>query len=187
MAIQLPVARERSLHLPSQVDQASINLITKEIVLINETDLELTKLAAVYGMTYNPAPIKIFIDSYGGSVYQGFGLLGIIENSAVPVHTIVTGCAMSCGFIIAVTGSKRFAYEKSTFMYHQVSNGFYGTTKDMEADLFETKRVQKLMEKHVIARTDLTKEQLRKVYDSKTDWIITAEQALKYKIIDEII
>jgi ATP-dependent Clp protease protease subunit len=175
------------LYLPSQVDQKSINDLTQAINSINSTDAELEKLSAVYGMTYTPEPIQIFIDSYGGLVYQCLGLLGVMKRSTAPIHTIVTGCAMSCGFIISVAGHKRFAYDKSTFLYHQISTGFYGKAADLEDEVKEVKRLQKLIENHVIESTGLSKQQLKDNYKTKTDWFIDAKEALKYKIIDHIL
>lgn len=185
--IQLPVAKDRNLFLAKQVDQDSINQVSKEILDINQSDEYLVKLAEIHGMIYIPKPIKFYIDSYGGLVYQCLGLLGIMEKSKIPIHTIVTGAAMSCGFLIAIAGHTRFAYDKATFMYHQVSTGFYGKVKDMEEDLEETKRLQIFIEEHTLARTDMTREQLSENYKRKKDWFIPAKKALKLRIIDEIL
>lgn len=186
-AIQLPLPKERNLYLAKQVDQASMNEISKAIIDINQDDEYLAKLLELHGMSYIPKPINLYIDSYGGYVYQCFGLLGIMEKSQVPVHTIVTGTAMSCGFVIAIAGHKKFAYDKATLMYHQVSSGSWGKLKDQEEDLEETKRLQKMLEAHTLSKTKLTKKQLKENYDGKKDWFMTSKEALKYGVIDEII
>jgi ATP-dependent Clp protease protease subunit len=185
--IQLPIAKERNLYLAKQVDQASINEISKAIIDINQDDEYLGKLAELHSMVYTPKPINLYIDSYGGYVYQCLGLLGIMDKSVVPVHTIVTGTAMSCGFMIAISGHKRFAYDTATHMYHQVSSGLWGKLKDMEEDLEETKRLQSIIEEITLAKTKMTRAQLDENYKGKKDWYINAKQALKLGIIDEII
>lgn len=185
--VQLPVARDRTLFLAKQVDQESINHISREILEINSSDEYLGKIAELHGMIYTSKPIKLYIDSYGGLVYQCLGLLGIMEKSKVPVHTIVTGAAMSCGFMIAITGHRRYAYDKATLMYHQVSNGFYGKVKDMEEDLEETKRLQLFIEDHTLSKTKITREQLRENYKRKKDWYMPSKKALKLGVIDEIL
>ena len=76
MSVTLPVPKQRNLYLPKQVNQASMNDLVKSIVDINEDDDHLEKLYQVYGLQYNKKPIKIYIDSYGGAVYQCFGLIG---------------------------------------------------------------------------------------------------------------
>jgi len=179
--------KERNLFLAQQVDQESIAKITKEIIDINENDEYLKKVYAIDGLTYDPTPIKLYIDSYGGYVYQCMGLLSIMEESKVPVHTIVTGVAASCGFLIAITGHERFGYPKSTFMYHQVSSGTSGTLKEMEEDVIEVKRLQDLIEEITLENTNFTRKKLEKIYKSKKNLWINSDQALKLGVIDEIV
>lgn len=187
MSHNIPAPKPRTLYLSSQVDQSSMAMISTSILDINSNDEYISKMAEIHGMVYNPKPIQIYIDSYGGYVYQCFGLLSVMKNSKVPIHTIVTGCAMSCGFLIAISGHERYAYDKSTFMYHQVSSGAIGKAKEMEEEIIETKRLQKMIEDHTIANTGLTRKQLKDNYDAKHDWFMNAKEALKYKVIDAII
>ena len=187
MALQIPLPKERSLNLISVVNQDSINSLTKSIIEINEDDEYLSKLSELNGFTYNPRPIVLRCDTYGGYVYQCFGLLSVMEKSKIPIHTIVTGCAMSCGFMIAIAGHKRFAYDKSTFMYHQLSSGEIGKLKEMEEAVIEGKRLQKMIEDHVVDKTKITHEDLKKNYDKKKDWFVNSKRALKLGIIDAII
>ena len=187
MPASLPLPKDRFLYLPEQVNQESMNKLTKNIVDINADDAHLKKLYAVHGLDYTPQPIKIYIDSYGGAVYQCFGLLGVIEKSETPIHTIVTGAAMSCGFLILISGHKRFGYKLSTPLYHQVSTGFYGKIKDMEERLQETKRLQKLIEDITLERTSISKKKLADVLKNKVDWYMSAEEAVKLGVINEII
>jgi ATP-dependent Clp protease protease subunit len=186
-AISLPKPKNINLYLAQQVDQASINTISKEIIEINEDDANIAKVYAMHDLVYNPKPIKLYIDSYGGYVYQCFGLLGIMQKSKVPIHTIVTGCAMSCGFLIAIAGHYRYGYQKSTFLYHQVSSGTFGKAKDMEEAVIETLRLQKMIEDHTIEYTKITAKKLERVYKGKRDWYIESDEALKLKVIDEVI
>ena len=186
-ALNLPTPMNRNLFLAKQVDQASINDISKAIIAINEDDEFIEKIYAAHDLTYNPKPIKLYIDSYGGYVYQCFGLLGIMKASKAPIHTIVTGCAMSCGFLISIAGHKRFGYPKSTYLYHQVSGGAIGKAKDLEEDVIETMRLQKMLEEHTLEYTKISAKKLEKVYKGKKDWFIDTDEALKLKIIDEII
>lgn len=186
-AISLPNPKSRNLYLAQQVDQASINAISKEIIEINEDDANIAKIYGIHDLEYKPKPIKLYIDSYGGLVYQCFGLLGIMQNSKVPIHTIVTGCAMSCGFLISIAGHKRFGYQKSTYLYHQVSSVAFGKAKDMEENVIETLRLQKMLEEHTIEHTKITAKKLERVYKGKKDWFIDSSEALKLKVIDELI
>lgn len=185
--LQIPEPLERRLFLAKQVDQTSINSITKSILDINASDEEIRRISEIWGFTYEPRPIELYIDSYGGLVYQCLGLIGVMEKSPTPIHTIVTGCAMSCGFLISIAGHKRSGYSGATWLYHSVSSGSFGTAKQMEEDVFETKRLQKIIEKLTKQHTKITKEDLRDVYEKKIDWYMDSKTARSLGVIDEII
>lgn len=183
----LPLPKERTLFFAKQVDQASIEILTKSIVEINENDEFLKKQYAVYDLEYNPKPIKIMIDSFGGSVYAILGLLAIIDKSKTPVYTYVTGAAMSCGFMLLIHGHRRFAYKYATPLYHQVSSIAFGKLKDMEEQIEETKRLQELLERLTLEKTKITAKKLERIYKTKKDWYMTVEEAIKLGVIDEIV
>ena len=86
MAENLPLPKKRDLFFTKQVDQSSIGELTQRVIEINQDDEHLKKVYSIYGLDYKPEPINIYIDSYGGAVYQCFGLLSVIERSATPVH-----------------------------------------------------------------------------------------------------
>ena len=185
--IILPQQKDRILVFNKQVNQDSIGDLSKQILEINEDDRYIGKIYKVHGMEYEPKPIKVNIDSYGGTVYQCLGLLGIIKNSKTPVHTIVTGCAMSCGFLISIAGHKRFSYQGATFLYHQVSGAKSGKLKDMEEGIMEAQRLQKIIESHTTECTKITKTKLKEIYDKKKDWYMDADEALKFGVIDKVL
>jgi len=186
-SVTLELPKDRNLYFTQQVDQNTIGDLTKKIIEINEDDMRLTKIYALHDIEYKLKPIKIYIDSYGGSAYQCFGLLSVMKSSKTPIHTIVTGCAMSCGFMMLISGHKRFAHELSTSLYHQVSSVAWGKLKDMEQDLEETKRLQKIIENITLDRTTISKSKLKEVFEQKIDWFMSAEEALKLGVVDEII
>lgn len=185
--LTLPLPNKRKLFFTKQFNQDSVAELTKNIIEINEHDELLKKLYSVHDIEYTPKPIDIMIDSYGGAVYQCMGLIAVIEESKTPVHTYVTGAAMSCGFLLLISGHKRFAYKRATPLYHQVSTGFWGKVKDMEESLVETKRLQKIIEELTLDKTKITKKKLEKIYKRKVDWYMSAEEALKLGVVDEIV
>lgn len=185
--IALPSPKDRRLLFNTQVTQDTVGALSKQILEIVDDDDYIKNVYSIHKLIYTPDPIKIYIDSYGGAVYQCFGLLGIMENSKVPIHTLVTGCAMSAGFLISIAGHKRMAYKNATFMYHQISSVKCGTLKDIEEDVVESKRLQEMIEKYTISHTKITIDRLKEVYDTKQDWYLNVGEALKYGIIDEII
>ena len=185
--VTLPKPMERNLFFDKQVTQSTINNLSKDIIEISEHDEYIKKIYEAHDLIYLPKPIKIYVDSYGGSVYQCLGLLGIIRASKTEIHTIVTGCAMSCGFLISISGHKRFGYPRSTYLYHQVSGGASGKAKDIEDELIEILRLQEEIEEITLESTSITKKMLEKAYKGKKEWYLTSEKALKLKVIDEIL
>jgi ATP-dependent Clp protease, protease subunit len=184
---QIPLPKDRNIYFTKQFDQSSIADITKSILEINRDDEYLQRLYPIYGLSYQPRPIKIYIDSYGGYVYQCFGLLSVMNNSKTPIHTIVTGAAMSCGFMMLIHGHRRFAMEHATAMYHQVSGAAWGKVQDMEENLEETKRLQKAIMEMTVKRTKIGLSQLEGNLEKKRDWYMDADEALKLGVVDEII
>lgn len=185
--MQIDTPKERNLFFSAQFDQKTIMELSKSIVDINDNDDLLAEQYKPYGIKIERKPIKIFIDSYGGAVYQCLGLVGIIENSKTPVHTICTGAAMSCGFILLLAGHKRFAYPHATMMYHQISSGANMKIQDIVEDLKECERLQKWLEDLTVRKTKLKRKALVKNRACKVDWYFTSKQALEYKIIEEIL
>ena len=185
--ITLPNPMGRELFFNKEVSQDSIGTLAERIIQIQNSDDYLRRLYAVHNLVYNPFPIKIYIDSYGGDVYACFGLLSIMDACSTPIHTYVTGSAMSAGFMIAIHGHKRYAYPKASLMYHVVSSGVIGTIKDMEDNLVEMQRLQLMIEEVTLERTAMTKGLLNEVYKQKQDFYMSAKDALRYGCIDSII
>lgn len=184
---QLPIPSMRKITFSKDVTQESIESITKEILRINESDEYLANLYKIHDITYTPKPIEIYIDSYGGYVYQILGLLNIIGNSKTKVHTIVTGCAMSCGFMLLISGHKRFGYKLSTGLYHSVSSGHSGAVQDLQERLEETQRLQRILEELTLEKTKISAKKLNKIKKRKIDWFMDSKEMLKLNVIDEII
>lgn len=183
----LPAPAPRNLIFHENFTNESVSKLSNSILSINDSDRYLEKFYALHGLKYTPKEIVINVDSYGGQVYQSLGLLSIISNSITPVHTIVTGCAMSSGFMLAISGHKRSAHKNSSLMYHQLSAGAIGEMKTIEEKTLEYKRLQKILEKIVLEKTNISKKQLKEIRNTKTDWYMSPEEALKLGVIDEIL
>ncbi len=186
-SVTLPIPKPRELYFTKQVNQDTIAELSKNILEINKNDRYLQKIFQFYGIEYKPAPIKLYVDSYGGSVYQCLGLVGIMDESLTPIHTIVSGVAMSAGFIIAIHGHKRLAYKHATLMYHQLSSAAWGKLADMQADVEEATRLQTILEELTLKKTKISHKVLQDNFEKKKDWYMPAAEALKNGCIDEII
>lgn len=133
----------------------------------------------------NRQPIKIFIDSNGGDVVAACSIIDTIKLSKTPVWTINIGCAYSSALEIFIVGSRRIAYPYSTFLFHEGSvNGVGGDANKFRnfSKFYDT--LLAMTKENILAHTALTEEDYDRV--KKDDWWLTAQEALEYKMCDEI-
>lgn len=178
---------DRKILFYADVTQETIGEVTHAILSIQDHDERLRKSAHLDGHVYNPKPMELYISTYGGDAYACLGLVSIIANCTTPVHTYVTGCAMSAGFIMAIAGHKRFCYKNSTYMWHQLSSVSAGKIQERDEGMVEDTRVQKLLDYAVLKYTNLSKKDLDKLYKTKQDKYLSSEEALAMGAVDEII
>jgi len=132
-------------------------------------------------------PIKIYINSYGGSVDDMWSLIDIILNAKSPIYTYCTGYAMSAAFQIFLAGEKRFVSKHAKLLYHQMSCWRRGKYQDLVEDREEMDLYQREIETYVTERTKITKKKLDDIRERKKDFFINPQNALKWGIIDEIL
>lgn len=136
---------------------------------------------------YEREPIRIYINSYGGSVYAMWMLIDVIETSKTPVYTYCNGYCMSAAFQIFLSGHKRYVSKHATLMYHQISCWRYGKYQDLVDDMEHTEHLNDQIETYVTQRTKISADELYQIRQKKKDTYYTAEEAIKYGIADEII
>ena len=174
----------REIILSDYITNTSVSDIINKISGINFIDKEREEEF----IGYTREPIKLIINSFGGSVYDGLSLYDYIANSKTPIHTISSGSSMSMGFIILLAGHKRYATKHSTIMYHEVSTFCWDKLEGIKREVEELKRLQDdILDTIVLERTKILKEKLIEVRNFKKDWFICPQDALKLGIIDEII
>ena len=150
----------------------------------------LNRLEEIDKRSGNKEDIEIIVNSFGGMIYSGLQLLSTIcsmKDKGYKIITTVNGVAMSMGFMLAIVGSERRSTRYSTYLCHQPSSATWGTLKDMESDVEETKRLWILMKDIIKGHTLLTDEELDKIYIEKQDKVYTPQQALEFGICDIII
>ena len=129
-------------------------------------------------------PIKIYINSPGGSLTGSFTCIDSIAMSKTPIWTIATGCAYSGGFFIFISGHKRFAYPTSSFLYHEGSAGNSGTASQFANFAAFYKKQLGQLKDVVLKYTKIDEKMYKEI--QKDDFWLTAEEALKLGVCDEI-
>ena len=131
--------------------------------------------------------ISMYINSPGGGVSAGLSLLNTMDYINSDVSTLNLGLAASMGSILLGGGAKgkRYSLVDAKVMLHTVSSGMQGKIQDMDISFEESKKANERLFELLEGFTGKTKKQLLK--DADRDFWMTAEEALKYGIIDGII
>lgn len=131
--------------------------------------------------------ITMHLDSPGGSVKSGLSMIDVMENINSDIRTINTGMAASMGSVLlgAGTKGKRGSLRFSRTMLHQSSGGFQGNIQDAEIDMIEWKKINNTLFELLGEYCNKPAEVVMK--DASRDLWLSAEDALEYGIIDEIV
>jgi ATP-dependent Clp protease, protease subunit len=132
--------------------------------------------------------IPIVIDSYGGSVYGCLDMITQVKRSTLPVHTIITGKAMSAGAILFGMGHQRWMAENATLMLHDAATTTGGKIEEIKADAKECDRLNKLIFKLIGENCGQKDDYFYNMIHQKghADWFLTAKDAKKHKICTHI-
>jgi ATP-dependent Clp protease protease subunit len=174
------------------VDIFSKLLDDRIIFLCTEIDSDICniiKAQLMYLETQNDDDIKIYIDSPGGSVYSGLGLLDVMDYVSPDIITVNTGLAASMAAVILCSGSKgkRRALRRSRTMIHQPMSygGYVQQASDMEIEAKEMNSIKKELYEIISERTGQNYDRVHK--DGDRDYWMSAQDAKKYGMIDDII
>lgn len=131
--------------------------------------------------------IQIYLNTPGGSVYAGLGIYDTMQYISPDVATICTGIAASMGAVLLCAGQdgKRTALKHSRVLIHQPMGGADGQASDIEITAREILKLKKELYE-VIAKH--SKQDYEKIWkDSDRDYWMTAQEALEYGMIDEVL
>jgi ATP-dependent Clp protease protease subunit len=164
---------DRIIFLSTEIDDYVCNIIKAQLMYLE---------------SLNDDDIEIYIDSPGGSVYSGLGLLDVMDYVTPDIVTINTGLAASMAAVVLCSGTKgkRKSLKRSRTMIHQpLGYGGYAQASDMEIEAKEINSLKKELYEIISDRTGQTYDKVHK--DSDRDYWMTAQDAKKYGMIDEII
>ena len=166
-------------------------LSSRIIILSGEVDDDMASLAVaqlLYLESLDPnKDIQIYINSPGGSVTAGMAIYDTMQHVKCDVSTICVGLAASRGaFLLAGgTSGKRFSLPNAEIMIHQPSGGAKGQATDIQIAAQNIQRTKNKLNELLAANTGRTLEEV--TYDTDRDNFMSAEEALEYGLIDQII
>jgi ATP-dependent Clp protease protease subunit len=132
-----------------------------------------------------PNPIKLYITSHGGLVYQVFSAIDTIKTMKIPVHTYVKGFAASAATLLSLAGKKRFITENSYMLIHELRAGSWGKFSQLKDDFNNHTVLNDHIKNYYIKNTKLTKEELDE--QLKCDNIWNPEKCVEKGLVDEIL
>ncbi len=139
----------------------------------------------------DPKAMNLYISTYGGSSDDMFAIYDMVcqARQRVPVRTIAMGKVMSAGLLLIAAGTEgeRYIGRNCRLMLHNVSSGGVGELPILENEVKEIKRMQGVYSKALCEETNLTRAQLKRLFNRKVNVYITAEEAVKYGFADKIL
>ena len=165
--------KERIIFLGDEVNDQTANIVVAQLLHLAYEDPK--------------ADISLYINSPGGSVYDGMAIYDTMNFIAPDVATYGIGLQASMGAFLLSSGAKgkRFALPHAKVMIHQPSSGTRGKVTDMEIDLRESLGVKEMLAK-ILAKN--TGQKLAKVKtDMERDYWMSPEEAKGYGLVDEVL
>ena len=165
--------KERIIFLGGEVNDTIANLIVAQLLFLEAEDPD--------------KDIQIYINSPGGSVSAGLAIFDTMQYVKPQVSTICMGMAASMGAFLLAAGEKgkRFALPNSKILIHQPLGGSQGQAEDIRIHAENIIKTREQLNEILSERTGQSLEKISK--DTDRDYYMTAEEAVKYGIIDEVV
>lgn len=165
--------RERIVFLGQQVTAESSNLIVAQMLFLEAEDPD--------------KDIYLYINSPGGSVYDGLGIFDTMNHIKPDVSTICVGLAASMGAFLLSAGTKgkRMSLPNSRIMIHQPLGGAQGQATDIEIQAKEILYIKKTLNDALADHTGQPIERITE--DTERDFFMSPGEAVEYGLIDQVI
>jgi ATP-dependent Clp protease protease subunit len=165
--------RERIVFLGEPVTNDSANRIVAQLLFLEAEDPD--------------KDIFLYINSPGGSVYDGFGIFDTMQHVKPDVHTVCVGLAASMGAFLLCAGAKgkRSSLEHSRIMIHQPLGGARGQATDIRIQADEILFLKSRINSELAKRTGQSIDKISE--DTDRDFYMSPSEAISYGIIDNIL
>ena len=167
--------KDRIIFLSEDVNPTTASLVIAQMLFLESEDPD--------------KEISFYINSPGGSITDGMAIVDTMNYIKCPVSTICIGLAASMGSVLLTCGAKgrRFATPNSEILIHQplISGGLAGQTTEIKIHADHMVKTREKLNKLLSEKTGQSLEQIEK--DTERDHYMTAQEALEYGLIDEII
>ena len=164
--------RERIVFLGEPVTSDSANRIVAQLLFLEADDPD--------------KDIFLYINSPGGSVYDGLGIFDTMQHVKPDIHTVCVGLAASMGAFLLCAGAKgkRSSLLHSRIMIHQPLGGARGQASDIRIQADEILFIKDKLNKELSDRTGQPIERIRE--DTDRDFYMSPSEAIEYGIVDNV-
>src|SRR5436305_3751382 len=165
--------KERIIFIGTPIDDMVANSVVGQLLYLQSEDA--TK------------DINMYINSPGGSIYAGLAIYDTMQWLRPDVSTVCMGMAMSMGAVLLASGAKdkRYTLPNSTMLIHQPLGGAEGQAADIEITAREILRLRRSLYEILSHHTGQTIERIQQ--DSDRNYYLTAQQAVEYGLVDDIL
>ena len=165
--------RERIIFLGEPVTSDSANRIVAQLLFLEAEDPE--------------KEIFLYVNSPGGSVYDGLGIFDTMQHIKPDVHTVCVGLAASMGAFLLCAGAKgkRSSLQHSRIMIHQPLGGASGRASDIRIQADEILFLKDRLNRELADRTGQPLDKIQA--DTDRDFFMSPQQAMEYGLIDNVI
>ena len=165
--------KDNIIFVGSGIDDDVANLVIAQLLFLEAEDPE--------------KDVQLYINSPGGSVTSGLAILDTMRYIRPHVSTLCIGQAMSMGAVLLAAGEKgkRLALPNSRIMLHQPHGGIQGTASDIEIHTKEILRLRERICDLLASYTGKTTDEINA--DADRDFVLTADEAVDYGIVDQVI
>jgi len=165
--------QERIIFLGNEIEDNIANVVMAQMLHLDAEDPE--------------KDIQLYINSPGGAITSALAIYDTMQFIKSNVSSICIGQAASAAAVLLLAGEKgkRFALPNSRILLHQPSGGVQGTSMDVEIQTREMVRLRKVLNEIIVKHTGQDIKKIEK--DTERDFILSAEEAKEYGIVDEVI
>ena len=165
--------KNRIILVSMPIDDQIASLVVAQLIYLSNEDPD--------------SPIQMYISSPGGVIYAGMGIYDTMQMIPNQISTVAVGFTASFGTLLLTAGSKghRYALPNATIHMHQPLGGAQGQASDIEIQANEILRLKKRINEILSEATGKPMKEIEK--DTSRDFYLTAEEAVKYGIVDEVL
>ncbi len=165
--------KERIIFLGTPINDQVGNVIVAQLIWLDSQDPERL--------------IRLYINSPGGQIYAGMAIYDTMQQLSAPIQTVAVGVTASFGTVLLAAGSEgqRFALPNATIHIHQPLGGTQGQATDIEIQAKEILRQREKINNILAEHTGQPLETIER--DVERDFYLSAEDALKYGLIDKVL